>query len=332
MRDYVENFRANLPAGITYDPILGRYFCNDRRFLNEWEVERYLNYIKKFGFTAISAYAVAGLEPELVFDFENEVYRTNGSTSTFDDAMTFSRSGNATMVDSDGLLKWAPHNLALNSATPATQSITVVSGADYTVECTGVSIALSGAGTGTVTEGNPVEITASTTTLTLTVTGSTGTMWVYRSDLGGMVNNPDTGNSYVPTTSSAVYLPRRGHHVYNDTSWVNEGVLVESEARTNLVPYSQDFTKASWVKNPNAAVAVNAVGPDGEMSATTFSDNSGGGTGACFLDEQSITVATSTAYTFSVFAKADQLSGILLFTAAFTTPGGVGYYFNLASG
>src|SRR6056297_2990210 len=111
MREYVENFRANLPAGITYDPILGRYFCNERRFLNEWEVERYLNYIKKFGFTAISAYAVAGLEPELVFDFENEVYRTNGSTSTLDDAMTFSRSGNATMVASDGLLKWAPHNL-----------------------------------------------------------------------------------------------------------------------------------------------------------------------------------------------------------------------------
>lgn len=52
MRDYVENFRANLSAGITYDSTIGRYFCNDRRFLNEWEVERYLNYIKKFGFSA----------------------------------------------------------------------------------------------------------------------------------------------------------------------------------------------------------------------------------------------------------------------------------------
>ena len=273
MRDYVENFRANLPAGITYDPILSRYFCNDRRFLNEWEVERYLNYIKKFGFTAISAYAVAGLEPELVFDFENEVYRTNGSTSTFDDAMTFSRSGNATMVDSDGVLKWAPHNLALNSASPATQSITVVSGADYTVECTGVSIALSGAGTGTVTEGSPVEITASTTTLTLTVTGSTGTMWVYRSDLGGMVNNPDTGDSYVPTTSSAVYLPRRGHHVYNGSEWVNEGVLVESEARTNLVTYSEDFTDASWNANGTTVSQVSVTAPDGSSESTKVTED-----------------------------------------------------------
>lgn len=58
---------------------------------------------------------------------------------------------------------------------------------------------------------------------------------LYRSDLGGMVDNPETGDSYVPTTSSAVYLPRRNHHVYNGDAWVNEGVLHESEARTNLL-------------------------------------------------------------------------------------------------
>ena len=52
MTDYVEAFRANLPAGITFDATLNRYFCNDKRYLNEWEVEAYLNYIKKFGFTA----------------------------------------------------------------------------------------------------------------------------------------------------------------------------------------------------------------------------------------------------------------------------------------
>ncbi|HEY7824325.1 MAG TPA: hypothetical protein VIG24_15895, partial [Acidimicrobiia bacterium] len=58
----------------------------------------------------VSIYAVAGIDPALVFDFSEEFYRTNSTTTTFDDAMTFSRSGNATMVDSDGLLKWAPHN------------------------------------------------------------------------------------------------------------------------------------------------------------------------------------------------------------------------------
>jgi len=68
MRDYVENFRANLPAGITYDPILSRYFCNDRRFLNEWEVERYLNYINKFGFTSFPSSLFANGEEGAWFD------------------------------------------------------------------------------------------------------------------------------------------------------------------------------------------------------------------------------------------------------------------------
>ena len=36
-------------------------------------------------------------------------------------------------------------------------------------------------------------------------------------------------------TGSAVYLPRRGHHIWDGSAWVNEGLLIESEARTNLV-------------------------------------------------------------------------------------------------
>jgi len=57
----------------------------------------------------------------------------------------------------------------------------------------------------------------------------------YRSDLGGMADNPDTGNSYVPTTSAARYLSRRNHHVYEGGEWVNAGMLVEPTAATNLL-------------------------------------------------------------------------------------------------
>jgi len=120
----------------------------------------------------LAAYAANSIRPNTVLDFSEAFYAANGSTSTQSVVLEGERSGLATTVDSDGLLKWNPHNLALNSATPATQSITVVSGADYTVECTGSgSVTLSGAGTGTVSEGTSVEITASTTTLTLTVSG-----------------------------------------------------------------------------------------------------------------------------------------------------------------
>jgi hypothetical protein len=256
--------------------------------------------------SALSIYAVAGFEPPLVADFDDEYYRTGGSPTTFDSMFTHSRLSNATMVDSDGVLKWGPHNLALNSASPATQSITVISGADYTVECTGVSIVLSGAGTGTVTEGNPVEITASTTTLTLTVTGSTGTMWCYRSDLGGMVNNPDTGNSYVPTTSSAVYLPRRGNHVYNGTSWVNEGLLIETEARTNLLTYSEDFTDATWINVDTSDTITSTVGPDGYSFMTRLYENIATNRHILY---QSFSGALDVTRTLSVFVKKPATNG-----------------------
>ena len=52
----------------------------------------------------------------------------------------------------------------------------------------------------------------------------------YRSDLGGMVDNPDnSGNDadFIATSGSAAYLPRIGHHVYNGSAWVNEGVKVD---------------------------------------------------------------------------------------------------------
>jgi hypothetical protein len=56
-----------------------------------------------------------------------------------------------------------------------------------------------------------------------------------RVDIGGMVDNPDTGNSYVPTSGGAVYMPARGHHIHNGTTWVNRGLLLETVARTNML-------------------------------------------------------------------------------------------------
>jgi hypothetical protein len=102
--------------------------------------------------------------------------------------------------------------------------------------------------------------------------GSTGTVLVrnargYRSDLGGMVDNPDRGDSYVPTTTSARYLPRRGHHVYNGSAWVNEGLLVESEARINLAGYNRPFTAVSVIAPPSYQWSI--AGGSGVVNNTT---------------------------------------------------------------
>ena len=254
-KDYNDSIRANLPTGMVYNN--DRYQVNNHSFFKFKKAGWYYNYVTKYGYSAIPPYAIGGFDPALVFDFPEEFYRTGGSTTTFSNALTHSRLGNATMHDSDGLLKWAPHNLALNSAAPVTQSLTVVSGVDYTVECAGSgSVVLSGAGSGTVTGGSPVEITASTTTLTLTVSGSVDLMWAYRSDLGGMVNNPDTGNSYVPTTSTAVYMPRRNAYVYDGSSWVNAGVQIESAAATNLVLNSDNIEAQTVSVTPGSTYTV----------------------------------------------------------------------------
>jgi hypothetical protein len=72
MKDYVDNFRADLPSEITYDSTVARYFFNGKRFLNEWEVSRYREYLLKTDF-----YYVNGLEPGFVADFAAERYEAN---------------------------------------------------------------------------------------------------------------------------------------------------------------------------------------------------------------------------------------------------------------
>ena len=126
---------------------------------------------------------------------------------------------------------------------------------------------------------------------------------LYRSDLGGMVDNPERGDSYVPTTSSDKYLPRVGHHVFNGDAWVNEGVLAESEARTNELLYSNDPTNAAWTVQTGTA-AQDEVGPDGvENSAWTLADNDASGFS---LRQQVVTVPNdSNTICTSLYVKKD---------------------------
>jgi hypothetical protein len=138
---------------------------------------------------------------------------------------------------------------------------------------------------------------------------------VYRSDLGGMVDNPDRGDSYVPTTSSAKYLPRIGHHVYNGSAWVNEGLLAESEARTNDALYStilnaQYDTNAAFISD-NSAIA-----PTGVEEASTITENTAIATHR--FDEKVTSTTVGTRYTFSIYAKKKERSVIGF--------GGVGLY------
>jgi hypothetical protein len=109
-----------------------------------------------------------------------------------------------------------------------------------------------------------------------------------------------------------------------------KGLLIE-EQRTNLLTNSADFSESAWSEN-FSGFTMNAVGPDGASnSAGTLTDDISGGAGSAYM-QVPVTVSTETTYTFSIFAKADQLSDIQLRCVEFTTPGSVGVFFDLSAG
>ena len=129
----------------------------------------------------------------------------------------------------------------------------------------------------------------------------------HKSDLGGMVNNSATGNSYVPTTSSPVYLPRVGHHVYNGSAWANEGILHESEARTNLVTESNVFTTFGV----STVTADSGVSPTGETNAVLADTVSGSNNNGIGLPTYNVSAGASC--TVSLYVKNVAGNGFLAF-------------------
>jgi hypothetical protein len=360
---------------------------------------------------ASSVYAILAHEPKLVFDFTGKVFKTGGIASTFSNSVTHARAGHATMVDSDGKIKWAPHNLQryseeFNNSTWIKSGASVTANAatapngelladllyptssrgliydltantdPYKISCFVKSAGFSWVALGTNTNNTDISwfnlgsgvvgtvgsnmasssITSigdgwylcSTTTTTAVGGNAQMAMWptdgdgsrdstpngtdgvyiwgahCHKSDLGGMVNNSARGDSYVPTTNSAVYAPRLGHHVYNGSAWVNEGILHESEARTNLITYSQDFSNSYWRAFGAPTITSNATtAPDGTTTADRVAANQAVTNNGAFQSSSTVPTGGS----FSVFAKADTVDWL-----AFGEVGDCWAWFDLANG
>ena len=365
--------------------------------------------------STVSVYAILSLEPKLVFDFKGNYFRKSATDSTFGASITHAATTNATMVDSDGLLKWRPHNLQVHSgdfsnsawsksavtvdtsyvapdgtSTASKFTSTGAAGATgvYDTNNTGAGKSLTcfmkagssgvygwvegivgGASpyavfdleSGTVVHSRSCDASiepvgngwfrcvVANTTISIgffSVGGSDNTYtsgpwnssslttgkFIYawgaqlnRSDLGGMVNNPDapTGlESYVPTTSAPVYLSRRGHHIYNGSAWVNEGILHESEARTNVCTYSNDFDQVAflrWLPSNITVTPNSAISPDGTTNATKFDMASNGFT----RKTTNYVPSVGQTYTFSIWLKAGTVSEVK--TAMLFSGGGLGF-------
>jgi len=233
-------------------------------------------------------------------------------------SLTFSSTSLATMFDSTGKLTYAPNNLALNTATLGTQSVTVQVGVNYLISFAsgGGSIALSGAGAGTVTSASPVKITASTSTLTLTVTGTVTNAVVAAVTYE---TTPRTADQVI-TTSSAYYGPRID---YDPNTLAVKGLLIEAEPRTNLQPVSD--LSASTTLNA-ATVATGQAAPDGTTGARKIIADV---TAGFHYATQALATTSGVLYSTSFFAYAPD-AGYTLVGGASNT-GTIGT-FDLATG
>jgi hypothetical protein len=240
--------------------------------------------------------------------------------------LTFSRTSTATVTDSDQKIKWAGHNLVLNSASPATQTVTVVVGAQYTVAMTGAgSVALSGAGVATATSAAPAIITATTTSLVLTVSGVVSTLWAYRSDLGGMVLNPLTETTYYPTTGAIYQAPRID---YNITTGAQQGFLIEGARQNSLL----NSVLAGGVSGaPGTAPTSWSYFTSGVPTVTFATDTETGtgntvrvtlGTSERQQFSQSVSVSANTTYTFSIIVDVYVSNVVYNFVSWFSLPAG----------
>lgn len=106
-------------------------------------------------------------------------------------------------------------------------------------------------------------------------------------------------------------------------------LLLEPQ-RTNNVLYSQEFN-SYWVKNACLTDDNYVISPSGELNACRLRDDNGGGTGSIII-YKGFVFNTNTEYTFSCFAKKDQVDFISLRTSSFDGTGNGNSFFNVANG
>ena len=104
----------------------------------------------------------------------------------------------------------------------------------------------------------------------------------------------------------------------NPTTGEHHGALLEA-ARTNTLTYSAEFENAAWVKGSATITANAATAPDNTVTADKFVPDSA----LIGFLTNSLTIASGSTYTISVFAKAAELSSFqMLLPSTFFSAGG----------
>ena len=119
-----------------------------------------------------------------------------------------------------------------------------------------------------------------------------------------------------------------GSDGYLQQALAGEARFTGAQRRENVCLQSEDFS-TTWTQVNASATFNQTVAPDGNDTADKLIDSGATGTGNVQF-RQTISVADKTTYTFSIFAKADQLSWMYCtFIVAGSNPSG---YFDLSTG
>jgi len=226
------------------------------------------------------------------------------------------------------------------------QGVTVTNGQIYTASVYLKSLS----GTPSVTmlfSGTAVQKTLTTEWVryTTTFTGASGVAYtligLYTADSatadilawGYQLEVSDFGaTSYIPTTTAAVSVGPVANVPRLDYLGSTCPRLLLEPQRTNLLQFSEQIDNAYWTKQDASITANTSVSPDGYTNADSLIENSA--TAQHLAMRTAITITTATAYTASVYFKANtrtraaiQLAG----TGFFDTANGL-VIFNLSTG
>ena len=105
-------------------------------------------------------------------------------------------------------------------------------------------------------------------------------------------------SNYVPTTSTALYLPRWTYDPYTADYL---GWLIEPNAASNYFTYSNDFLNAAWSKTALAVSLSNQVGLDGVLCTKVVEDSTT--SQHQLYQANTVTLVAGTFYTISVYVK-----------------------------
>jgi hypothetical protein len=146
------------------------------------------------------------------------------------------------------------------------------------------------------------------------------------------IETGDIATAYIPTTTAAVSVGPTANTARLDYLGSTCPRLLLEPQRTNLLQFSEQIDNAYWTKQDASITANTVVSPDGYKNADSLVENSA--TASHQAMRTGITITTATAYTASVYFKANtrtraaiQLAG----AAFFDTANGV-VIFNLSTG